>query len=39
MGLAICRKIVEHHKGAIYAEGHPGSGAVFHILLPQFPAS
>ncbi|ANE50238.1 PAS domain-containing protein [Flavisolibacter tropicus] len=34
IGLAICKKIVEHHGGAIYAHGHPDHGAVFTILLP-----
>ncbi|MCV2350913.1 PAS domain-containing sensor histidine kinase [Paucibacter sp. Y2R2-4] len=35
LGLAICRKIVEVHKGRIYAENRSGGGAVFHIVLPQ----
>ncbi|SJZ40031.1 sensor histidine kinase [Sediminibacterium ginsengisoli] len=34
IGLAICRKIMEKHKGAIYAEGQPDQGAVFHIYIP-----
>jgi PAS domain S-box-containing protein len=34
MGLALCRKIVERHRGKIYAEGTPGAGAVFYVELP-----
>jgi len=34
IGLAICKKIVEHHGGVIYAEGTEGNGASFTIILP-----
>lgn len=34
MGLAICRKIVEMHKGRIWAEGKEGEGAAFYVSLP-----
>ncbi|MFT4046118.1 MAG: ATP-binding protein [Solimonas sp.] len=34
MGLAICRKIVTHHEGEIWAEPHTG-GAQIHLLLPE----
>ncbi|MFL5739826.1 MAG: PAS domain-containing protein [Flavisolibacter sp.] len=35
IGLAICKKIVEHHGGIIYANGIPGAGATFTIILPE----
>ena len=35
IGLAICKKIVENHHGFIYAEGSPGEGATFTVLLPE----
>jgi PAS domain S-box-containing protein len=34
IGLAICRKIVEHHQGKITAVGRPGQGACFTVTLP-----
>jgi PAS domain S-box-containing protein len=35
IGLAICKKIVQNHKGFIYADGKPGLGASFVIYLPS----
>lgn len=35
IGLAICKKIVQNHRGFIYAEGRPGLGASFVIYLPS----
>ncbi|HLA60264.1 MAG TPA: ATP-binding protein, partial [Puia sp.] len=35
IGLAICKKIVQNHKGYIYADGKPGLGASFVIYLPS----
>jgi len=34
IGLALCKKIVEMHKGFISAQGKPGEGSVFIISLP-----
>jgi PAS domain S-box-containing protein len=34
IGLSIARKVTENHNGHIIAEGKPGEGAVFTILLP-----
>jgi PAS domain S-box-containing protein len=34
IGLAICKKIVEHHGGTIYASGALDVGATFTIILP-----
>jgi len=35
IGLSICRKIVEHHRGLITARGEPGKGATFIIIIPK----
>lgn len=34
MGLAICKRIVENHKGIITATGKPGKGATFEVYIP-----
>jgi light-regulated signal transduction histidine kinase (bacteriophytochrome) len=34
IGLALCRKIAEHHGGTIVAAGAPGAGATFTVTLP-----
>jgi signal transduction histidine kinase/CHASE3 domain sensor protein len=35
IGLAICKKIVENHRGFIFATGKPNAGATFIIYLPE----
>jgi len=35
IGLAICKKIVENHKGFIFAEGKPDVGSIFTIYLSE----
>jgi PAS domain S-box-containing protein len=34
LGLAICTRIIQQHKGIIWAEGIPGKGSTFKIVLP-----
>ena len=34
LGLAICRRIVEAHKGRIWAESNYGAGCMFFVALP-----
>jgi PAS domain S-box-containing protein len=35
LGLALCKKIVERHRGTIEASGVDGNGAVFTVCLPK----
>lgn len=37
IGLAIAKKIVERHRGHIWADSVPGIGASFHFTLPVIP--
>lgn len=39
IGLAICKKIAEYHKGIIYARNIQGSGACFVFIFPQYQQS
>lgn len=35
IGLSICKKIVENHKGVIFANSSPDHGSTFTIILPE----
>ena len=35
IGLSICKKIVERHRGRIMARSSPGEGSTFIVLLPE----
>jgi two-component system CheB/CheR fusion protein len=34
IGLALCKKIAENHKGKIFACSKEGEGSAFHVILP-----
>lgn len=36
LGLALCRKIIDRHGGCLRADGRPGEGATFRIVLPDY---
>jgi PAS domain S-box-containing protein len=38
IGLAICKKIVQNHRGFIRGEGMPNEGAAFFIYIPETPS-